>query len=181
VLEPKRIVVFGENYSPRSQAQLMDSESSILDATDVVMMRPASAGKWLKGRASWKDWSYGKRWAHPLGLSRPQNVSRGGAMTYLMIDDDGGCMTGTRVPPPPDFRPPTIAESLARGFEGEADFYDLGGKPVAVWPDWDYAVDWSCHPIREIHPFVPVLYGAEITETAFRERVRELHGLTNDP
>ena len=99
-------------------------------------------------------------------------------MPYLMIDDDGGCMMGNRTPPDPDFKPPTIAESLARGFEGGAEFYDLHGKPVVVWPDWDYAEDWSRHPIGELHPFAPIVYGKEVDEAVFRERVRALHGLT---
>jgi len=99
-------------------------------------------------------------------------------MTHLIFDDDDGCMMGTRLPPPPDFKPPTIAESLARGFEDGAEFYDLRGKPVVLWPYWDYAEDWSRHPIGEIHPFTPILYGEPIPETVFRERVRALHGLS---
>jgi hypothetical protein len=43
-----------------------------------------------------------------------------------MIDpDDGGCMAGTPLPPPPDFVPPTIAESLARGFDEQTAFYSM--------------------------------------------------------
>jgi len=98
-------------------------------------------------------------------------------MTILMVDPDGGCMMGTRLPPPPDFVPPTIAESLARGFKGEPEFYVLNGNPVARWPMWDYAEDWSKHPIRELHPFIPVLYGKEITEVEFRALVNERHTL----
>jgi hypothetical protein len=99
-------------------------------------------------------------------------------MTTLMIDpDDGGCMAGTRLPPPPDFVPPTIAESLARGFDEQTAFYVLNGKPIAVWPDWDYAEDWSKYPIREIHPFIPVIYGKEIMDAEFRTSVKERHGL----
>jgi len=99
-------------------------------------------------------------------------------MTILMIDPDDGCMMGTKLPPPPGFVPPTIAESLAHGFEGEADFYDLHGKPIALFPMWDYAEDWSEHPIRELHPFIPILYGKEITEAEFRVLVKARHGLT---
>lgn len=99
-------------------------------------------------------------------------------MTTLMIDpDDAGCMTGMRLPPPPDFIPPTIAESLARGFDNETDFYVIDEKPIALWPDWDYAEDWSEYPIREMHPFIPVIFGKEITETKFREFVKARHGL----
>jgi hypothetical protein len=86
-------------------------------------------------------------------------------------------MAGTLAPPPPGFVPPTIAQSLARGFGEDASFYLNGDAPMALWADMDYAEDWSSHPIREIHPFVPVLYGKEISEAEFRERVMEIHGI----
>jgi len=35
-------------------------------------------------------------------------------------------------PPPPDFVPPTIAESLARGFDDETEFHVMNGKPIAL-------------------------------------------------
>jgi hypothetical protein len=53
----------------------------------------------------------------------------------------------------------------------------LNGKPIAVWPDWDYAEDWSKYPIRENHPFIPVIYGKEIMDAEFRASVKERHGL----
>lgn len=42
-------------------------------------------------------------------------------MTTLKVDENDGCMMGTLLPPPPDWVPPTIAESLEHGFDGEAD------------------------------------------------------------
>jgi hypothetical protein len=99
-------------------------------------------------------------------------------MTALMIDpDDGGCMAGTRLPPPPGFVQPPIAESLLQGFDDQTEFYVMDGRPIAVWPDWDYAEDWSIHPIRELHPFIPVIYGKEITEAEFRTSVKLRQGL----
>ena len=98
-------------------------------------------------------------------------------MTTLMVDVDDGCMMGTLLPPPPGFVPPTIAESLEHGFDGQADFYVLNGKPIALFATMDYAEDWSVHPIRELHPFIPVLYGKEITEDEFRTMVKAMHGL----
>jgi hypothetical protein len=93
------------------------------------------------------------------------------------MNGDDGCMMGTQLPPPPGFTPSTIAESLADGFESGAEFYDFDGKPVVLWPYWDYAEDWSRASVREIHPFVPILYGKGIPESVFREQVRALHGL----
>ncbi len=98
-------------------------------------------------------------------------------MTMLMVDENDGCMMGTMLPPPPGFVPPTIAESLAHGFDGQAVFYDLNGKPIALFDMMDYAEDWSTHPIHEIHPFVPVLYGKEITESEFLGMVKAIHRL----
>lgn len=98
-------------------------------------------------------------------------------MTLLMIDPDDGCMMGTRLPPLPDFIPPTIAKGLADGFGTEADFYIVDERPMALWPHWDYAEDWSVHPIKEIHPFIPAIYGKEVTESEFRKRVKAMHGL----
>jgi hypothetical protein len=98
-------------------------------------------------------------------------------MNLLMIDpDDKGVMTGTMLPPPPGWVPPTIEESLARGFEKGAEFYSVNGKPVVMWPYWDYAEDWSVHPKKEMHPFIPVMQGQEITENEFRAMVNERHG-----
>ena len=95
----------------------------------------------------------------------------------LIYDTDDGCMTGTMPPPPPGFVPPTIAQSLGQSFEEDVSFYLSDDAPIALWSDCDYAEDWSTHPIREIHPFIPVLYGKEISEAEFRARVKEIHGL----
>jgi hypothetical protein len=103
--------------------------------------------------------------------------TEGVIMPTIMVDDADGCMMGVRLPPPPDFVPPTIAESLARGFDRQAEFYVCEGKLFVVWPDWDYAEDWSKHPIREVHPFHPVIHGDEITEAEFRALVAERHSL----
>jgi hypothetical protein len=62
----------------------------------------------------------------------------------IMVDEDGDCMMGTLLPPP---------------------------------PDWDYAEDWSVHPLRELHPFVPLRYGKEITQEEFLRMVKAIHGL----
>jgi hypothetical protein len=86
-------------------------------------------------------------------------------------------MMGTRLPPPPGWVPPPIAESLERGFDGEAVFYVLDGRPIALFDMMDYAEDWSGHLIREIHPFIPLKYGKEITEEEFRAMVKAIHGL----
>lgn len=98
-------------------------------------------------------------------------------MTTIVVDEDGGCMMGTMLPPPPGFVPPTIAQTLERGFEDQTCFYICNGRPMAVWPQWDYAEDWSAYPIREVHPFHPIIHGEEITEQEFREAVKEIHGL----
>jgi len=99
-------------------------------------------------------------------------------MTTFMVDENDGCMMGAKLPPPPGWVPPTIAESLAHGFDGEADFYDLHGRPIALFAMMDYVEDWSAHPIREIHPFIPVLSGKEITEDEFLAMVKGIHGLS---
>jgi hypothetical protein len=96
----------------------------------------------------------------------------------IMVDEDGGCMMGTLLPPPPGWVPPTIAESLAHGFDEQTVYYDYEGRPVALWPDWDYAEDWSVHPLRELHPFIPLIYGKEITQEDFLRMVKAIHGLT---
>ena len=43
----------------------------------------------------------------------------------IFVDEDGGCMMGTLLPPPPGFVPPTIAKSLQDEFGEEVYFYDL--------------------------------------------------------
>ena len=94
-------------------------------------------------------------------------------MTTILVDEE----PGTRLPPPPGFIPPTIRKLLDKGFEGEADFYLLDGRPCAVFPMLDYATDWSRYPIRELHPFVPIIDGREITEAEFRALVKAMHAI----
>jgi hypothetical protein len=77
-----------------------------------------------------------------------------------------------------NFVRPTIRERLERGFGPEAGFYVAEGNPIAIWPDWDYAEDWSAYPIREVHPFHPVLHGKKITEAEFRTLVKAMHNLS---
>ena len=77
----------------------------------------------------------------------------------------------------PKFVPPTIRESLAEDFGPDAQFYVCDGLPFVVYPDLDYATDWSQFPIREVHPFYPVLNGQKVSETEFRNLVREKHGI----
>jgi hypothetical protein len=69
------------------------------------------------------------------------------AMT-IIVDEDGGCMMGTRL--------------------------------LALFGMMDYAEDWSAHPIRELHPFIPLKYGKEITEEEFRTMVKAMHRLGED-
>lgn len=98
-------------------------------------------------------------------------------MSTIICDDE---VNYVWTEPDPNFVPPTIAESLVRGFDLDKAvvwFYVLGKRPVAVWPDWDYAEDWSQHPIREVHPFPPVVHGKQITEDEFRAVVKKIHGL----
>jgi hypothetical protein len=97
-------------------------------------------------------------------------------MTTIIVDDEDVQWTWT--PRDPNFVPPTIRESLERGFEPEARFYVAEGNPIAVWPDWDYAEDWSAYPIREVHPFYPILHGKKITEDEFRTLVKATHCVT---
>jgi hypothetical protein len=108
---------------------------------------------------------------------RVARLRRSDAMSTIICDDEVNYVWTT---PDPNFVPPTIAGLLARGFDLDMEavwFYVLGRKPVVVWPDMDYAEDWSIHPIREIHPFVPVIHGKQITEQEFRSMVKKIHGL----
>jgi hypothetical protein len=91
-------------------------------------------------------------------------------MTTIIVDDEDVQWTWT--PRDPNFVPPTIRQLLAEEFSPEADFYVCDGQPYVVYPMWDYATDWSGYPIREIHPFYPVLHGKKITEAEFRSLVR---------
>jgi hypothetical protein len=79
-------------------------------------------------------------------------------------------------PPAPGFKPPTIRESLATGFDDGAVFYLHDERPIAVWPDRACAVDFSQYPTREV-PSEPILSGTKITEWQFRTLVCALHGI----
>jgi hypothetical protein len=93
-------------------------------------------------------------------------------MTTIIVDDE---VHWDQPPVPPGFVPPTIRQSLAEGFDDEAEFFVCEGKPFVVWPMMDYALDWSAYPIREVHPFYPILNGKKITEIQFRTLVRTMH------
>jgi hypothetical protein len=80
-------------------------------------------------------------------------------------------------PPAPGFKPLTILESLAQGFDDGAQFYLRGECPIAVWPDRNFAVDYSQYPTREVHASEPISHGTEITEWQFRTLVCALHGI----
>ncbi len=96
-------------------------------------------------------------------------------MTTIIVDDED---PGSWTPKDPNFVPPTIPALLAEAFSPEADFHVCNGQPYVVYPQWDYAEDWSQYPIREVHPFYPILNGTKITEAEFRTLVRTTHGLS---
>jgi hypothetical protein len=93
----------------------------------------------------------------------------------IFIDNDDHSTWTSR---DPNFVPPTISELLAEEFDQAADFYVCDGQMYLVFPDWDYAEEWSAYPIREVHPLYPVLNGKKITEAEFRTLVREIHHLS---
>jgi len=78
---------------------------------------------------------------------------------------------------PPLISSKSYRELLEERFEPEAEFYVNGGVPYVVFPDWDYAERWGAKPMREVHPFVPIIRGTRISEAEFRARVREIHRL----
>ena len=80
-------------------------------------------------------------------------------------------------PPAPGFKPPTIRESLASGFDDGAVFYLSGERPIVIWPDRAFAVDFSQYPTREVHASEQILGGTKITEWQFRTLVCALHGI----
>lgn len=84
---------------------------------------------------------------------------------------------GFRLPPPADFVQPSIRQQLSKPFTDDACFYVLNGRPCVVYPDCDYAEDWSAYPVREIHPLGPIIDGQEVTETEFRQLVRAMHAI----
>ena len=83
----------------------------------------------------------------------------------------------TNYPPEPVVKPPTIIESLAKGFGDGAEFYLQAECPFAVWPDRNIAVDYSQYPTREVHCSDPISNGSKITEWQFRTLVCALHGI----
>jgi hypothetical protein len=96
-------------------------------------------------------------------------------MTTIIVDDD---FPGSWTPKDENFVQPTIQAQLAEKFSPEADFYSREGQPYVVYPQWDYAEDWSAYPIREIHPLAVVLGGTKIAEAEFRTLVKTIHGVT---
>jgi hypothetical protein len=96
-------------------------------------------------------------------------------MTKIFVDDD---VPWSWTPEDPNFVPPTIRKLLSEEFSPEADFYVCDGRPYVVYPQWDYATDWSEYPIREVHPFHPVLNGKKITQAEFRTLVKAAHWIT---
>jgi hypothetical protein len=77
----------------------------------------------------------------------------------------------------PGVTSPSIEERLAKGFTDEATFYMCDGQPYVVWAQWDYAENWVAYPIREAHPFHPVLNGTKIDEAEFRSSIKTRHNL----
>jgi hypothetical protein len=80
-------------------------------------------------------------------------------------------------PPFQGFKPPTIRESLAKGFDDGAVFYLHDERPIAIWPDLALAVDFSQYPTREVRASELILSGTKITEWQFRTLVCALHGI----
>jgi hypothetical protein len=80
-------------------------------------------------------------------------------------------------PPAPSFKPRTIRESLAKGFDDGAVFYLHDQRPIVMWPDRAFAVDFSQYPTREVHASEQILSGTKITEWQFRTLVCALHGI----
>ena len=95
-------------------------------------------------------------------------------MTTIIIDDD---VPYSWTPRDPNFIPPPKSEMLAEDFGPDAQFYLCDGQPFVVYPDLDYATDWSTHPVREVHPFYPVLHGQKVSEAEFCILVRAKHGI----
>jgi hypothetical protein len=93
-------------------------------------------------------------------------------MTTIIVDDE---VQWTQLPPIPGFVPPTIRQLLAGPLDPRADCYVCEGKPMMLWAEMDYAEDWSTYPIREVHPFHPVLHGKQISEAEFRTLVKAMH------
>jgi hypothetical protein len=95
-------------------------------------------------------------------------------MAVIVYDDE---IHWSWTPRDPNFVPRPIRESLAEEFSLDAEFYLCDGQPYMVFPMWDYAESWSQYPIREVHPFYPVLHGQKIAEAEFRSLVRAKHAI----
>ena len=95
-------------------------------------------------------------------------------MTIIFDDDEIHWSWTAR---DPKFVPRTICQLLAEEFSPDAEFYLCDGQPCVVYPDIDYATDWSAYPIREVHPFCPVLHGHKISEAEFRGVVQAKHAI----
>ncbi len=96
-------------------------------------------------------------------------------MPTVITDDDEVRWNWT--PPIPGFVPKTIRQHLAEPFSDDPDFVVYEGRPVVVWGMQDYAEDWSAYPIREVHPYLPLVRGTPVTEAQFRQLVRALHAI----
>jgi hypothetical protein len=80
-------------------------------------------------------------------------------------------------PPAARLKPPTIRESLSRGFDSRTEFYLHDERPVAVCPGRDIAVDYSQYPTREVDASLTISGATRITEWQFRTLVCALHGI----
>ena len=93
----------------------------------------------------------------------------------IFVDSDDVRWSWT--PRDPKFISPTIRELLAEDFGPEAEFYLCNRQPFVVYPDLDYATDWSAYPVREVHPFYPILHGQKVSEAEFRKLVQAKHAI----
>jgi hypothetical protein len=69
------------------------------------------------------------------------------------------------------FRPKPVREWLSEPLEPEAKCYVFDGKPYLLYPDWDYAEDWSGDYLREVHPFSVAIGGQPIAGLEWRALV----------
>jgi hypothetical protein len=80
-------------------------------------------------------------------------------------------------PPTARLKPPTIRESLARGFDSGVEFYLDNERPIAIWPGRDVAVDYSQYPTRDVDATLTILSATKITEWQFRTLVCAVRGI----
>jgi hypothetical protein len=97
-------------------------------------------------------------------------------MSTIVLDDE---VQWTQHPPRPGFVRQTVRESLAKGFEPEAEFFVYEGSPHVVWGMWDYAECWGPGPVHEVHPYLPHWRGTQVTEVEFRVMVKAIHGIAD--